>query len=142
VEKSKKKKLYEAFKAIEEKLKEGKNSSILNFRRFLLVYSTYIYLLKYIEEHGFEVETIPGITSFCASASLAQKPLVIGDEPLLITPASRVSHIKDEKYVVIMKVYKREEEVLDVLDEKGFNYVYIKKLEEKGKRFYIREKIF
>jgi len=124
-------KIYEAFKAIEEKLKEGKNVAFLTLGD-PFVYSTYIYLLKYIEEHGFEVETIPGITSFCASASLAQKPLVIGDEPLLITPASRVSDIKDEKYVVIMKVYKREEEVLDVLDEKGFNYVYIKKAGREG----------
>ncbi len=31
-----------------------------------------------------------------------------------------------------MKVYKREEEVLDVLDEKGFNYVYIKKAGREG----------
>ncbi len=124
-------KIYEAFKAIEEKLKEGKNVAFLTLGD-PFVYSTYIYLLKYIEEHGFEVETIPGITSFCASASLAQKPLVIGDEPLLITPASRVSDIKDEKYVVIMKVYKREEEVLDVLDEKGFNYVYVKKAGREG----------
>ena len=124
-------KIYEAFKAIEEKLKEGKNVAFLTLGD-PFVYSTYIYLLKYIEEHGFEVETVPGITSFCASASLAQKPLVIGDEPLLIMPASRVSDIKDEKYVVIMKVYKREEEVLDVLEEKGFNYVYVKRAGREG----------
>ncbi|MEG1256802.1 cobalt-factor II C(20)-methyltransferase [Clostridium sp.] len=124
-------KIFEAFKAIEEKLKEGKNIAFLTLGD-PFVYSTYIYLLKYIEEHGFEVETVPGITSFCASASLAQKPLVIGDEPLLIMPASRVADIKDEKYVVIMKVYKREEEVLDVLDGKGFNYVYIKRAGREG----------
>ncbi len=124
-------KIYEAFKAIEEKLKEGKNIAFLTLGD-PFVYSTYIYLLKYIEEHGFEVETVPGITSFCASASLAQTPLVIGDEPLLILPASRVQDIKDEKYVVIMKVYKKEEEVLNVLDKKGFNYVYIKRAGREG----------
>ncbi|MEG0308617.1 MAG: cobalt-factor II C(20)-methyltransferase [Clostridium sp.] len=124
-------KIFEAFKAIEEKLKEGKNIAFLTLGD-PFVYSTYIYLLKYIEEHGFEVETVPGITSFCASASLAQKPLVIGDEPLLIMPACRVADIKDEKYVVIMKIYKREEEVLDVLDAKGFKYVYIKRAGREG----------
>lgn len=124
-------KIYEAFKAIEEKLKEGKNIGFLTLGD-PFVYSTYIYLLKYIEEHGFQVETIPGITSFCASASIAQTPLVIGDEPLLILPASRVEDIKDEKYVVIMKVYKKEEQVLNILDEKGFNYVYIKRAGREG----------
>ncbi|MDU1414563.1 MAG: cobalt-factor II C(20)-methyltransferase [Clostridium sp.] len=124
-------KIFEAFKSIEEKLKEGKNVAFLTLGD-PFVYSTYIYLLKYIKEHGFEVETIPGITSFCASASLAEIPLVIGDESLLILPASNINEIKDEKYVVIMKVYKKEEEVLNVLEEKGFNYVYIKRAGREG----------
>lgn len=134
-------KIFEAFKAIEEKLKEGKNIAFLTLGD-PFVYSTYIYLLKYIEEHGFQVETVPGITSFCASASLAQKPLVIGENSLLILPASQVKEIKDEKYVVIMKVYKREEEVLKVLEEKGFNYVYVKKAGREGEEIlYKREEI-
>lgn len=124
-------KIFEAFKSIEEKLKDGKNVAFLTLGD-PFVYSTYIYLLKYIKEHGFEVETIPGITSFCASASLAEIPLVIGDESLLILPASNVNEIKDEKYVVIMKVYKKEEEVLNVLEEKGFSYVYIKRAGREG----------
>lgn len=124
-------KIFEAFKSIKEKLKEGKNVAFLTLGD-PFVYSTYIYLLKYIKEHGFEVETIPGITSFCASASLAEIPLVIGDESLLILPASNINEIKDEKYVVIMKIYKKEEEVLNVLEEKGFNYVYIKRAGREG----------
>lgn len=134
-------KIFEAFKTIEEKLKEGKNVAFLTLGD-PFVYSTYIYLLKYIEDHGFQVETVPGITSFCASASLAQRPLVIGENSLLILPASRVNEIKDEKYVVIMKVYKREDEVLRVLEEKGFNYVYVKKAGREGEEIlYKREEI-
>lgn len=134
-------KIFEAFKAIEEKLKEGKNVAFLTLGD-PFVYSTYIYLLKYIEDHGFQVETVPGITSFCASASLAQRPLVIGENSLLILPASKVNEIKDEKYVVIMKVYKREDEVLRVLEEKGFNYVYVKKAGREGEEIlYKREEI-
>ena len=57
-------------------------------------------------------------------------------------PASRVSDIKDEKYVVIMKVYKREEEVLDALEAKGFNYVYVKRAGREGQEIlYKREDI-
>lgn len=124
-------KIYEAFKTIEEKLKEGKDVAFLTIGD-PFIYSTYIYLLKHIEEMGYETETVPGITSFCACASLAKVPLVIGDEPLLIVPGDRVDMIKDEKYVVVMKVYKLEEQVLNTLEEKGFNYVYIKRAGREG----------
>lgn len=124
-------KIYEAFKAIEEKLREGKDVAFLTIGD-PFVYSTYIYLLKYIEEKGYETETVPGITSFCACASLAKEPLVIGNEPLLIVPGEKVNTIKDEKYVVIMKVYKMEEEILNTLEEKGFNYIYIKRAGREG----------
>ncbi|MNI81698.1 cobalt-precorrin-2 C(20)-methyltransferase [compost metagenome] len=56
----------------------------------------------------------------------------MGNEPLLVLPARRINDIKDEKYVVIMKVYKREKEVLDVLEEKGFNYVMVRKAGREG----------
>ena len=126
-------KIYEAFKTIEDKLSEGKNIAFLTIGD-PFVYSTYIYLLKYIEEKGYETETIPGITSFCACASLAKQPLVIGDEPLLIVPGDKLECIKDEKYIVIMKVYKQEEKILDYLDDKGFNYVYVKKAGREGEQ--------
>ncbi|MHC1685793.1 MAG: cobalt-factor II C(20)-methyltransferase [Clostridiaceae bacterium] len=131
-------KIYAAFKAIEDKLKEGKNVGFLTIGD-PMVYSTYIYLLTYIEEHGYATTTIPGITSFCASASLAREPLVIGDEPLLILPGTKVNTIKDEKYVVIMKVYKVEEEVINTLEEKGFKYVYVKKAGRQGEEI-LRDK--
>ncbi|MFL0268659.1 cobalt-factor II C(20)-methyltransferase [Candidatus Clostridium radicumherbarum] len=124
-------KIYEAFKTIEDRLKKGKDVAFLTLGD-PFVYSTYIYLLKYIEEMGYETETIPGITSFCACASLAKEPLVIGDEPLLILPGNKINTIKDEKHVVVMKVYKLEEEILNTLEKRGFNYVYIKKAGRDG----------
>jgi precorrin-2/cobalt-factor-2 C20-methyltransferase len=124
-------KIYEAFQAIEEKLKEGKDVAFLTIGD-PFVYSTYIYLLKYIQEKGYETETVPGITSFCASASIAGQPLVIGDQGLLIVPGNKVHTINKEKYVVVMKVYKREEEIINTLEEKGFKYVYIKKAGREG----------
>jgi precorrin-2/cobalt-factor-2 C20-methyltransferase len=124
-------KIYSAFKSIEDKLKEGNDVAFLTIGD-PFVYSTYIYLLKYIEEMGYETETVPGITSFCACASLAKEPLVIGNEPLLIVPGDRIEAIKDEKYVVVMKVYKLEEQIINALEEKGFNYVYIKRAGREG----------
>lgn len=121
----------EAYSFIEEKLREGKNVSFLTIGD-PYVYSTYIHMLKHMEERGFNVETIPGITSFCAAASLVDRTLVVGDNPLMILPATRVKDIKDEKYVVVMKVYKHEEVVVDILEEKGFDYIYVSRAGREG----------
>ncbi len=129
----KEEKVYDAFKTIEEYLKDGKDVAFLTIGD-AFVYSTYIYLLKYIKEQNYKTETVPGITSFCASASIADRILVIGDEPLLIVPGSRIDSIKDEKYVVIMKFYNQEEKVLDFLDEKGFDYVCVQRAYREGEK--------
>ena len=121
----------EAYKFIEKKLTEGKNVSFLTVGD-PYVYSTYIHMLKHMKEKGFIVETIPGITSFCAAASIVDRTLVVGNEPLLVLPATRIKDIKDEKYVVIMKVYKHEEEVVDFLEEKGFDYIYVSRAGREG----------
>lgn len=129
----KEEKVYDAFKTIEEYLKDGKDVAFLTIGD-AFVYSTYIYLLKYIKEQNYKTETVPGITSFCASASIADRILVIGDEPLLIVPGSRIDSIKDEKYVVIMKFYNQEEKVLDFLDERGFDYVCVQRAYREGEK--------
>lgn len=124
-------KIYEAYREVEELLSSGKDVAFLTIGD-PFVYSTYIYLLNHLKDHGYEVETVPGITSFCACASIAGEHLVIGDEPLLITPATRLDSIKDEKFLVIMKVYKVEEEVINFLEEKGYTYTYVKRAGREG----------
>ncbi len=51
-----------------------------------MLYSTYIYLLKDLLKVGYEVETVPGIPSFCAVASSMNFPLAEGEEGLSIIP--------------------------------------------------------
>ncbi|MCH5139112.1 cobalt-factor II C(20)-methyltransferase [Clostridiaceae bacterium UIB06] len=126
-------KIYKAFEAIEEKLHEGKDIAFLTIGD-PFVYSTYIYLLRYIKEKGYNTETVPGITSFCAAASLAGEMIVIGDERVTIFPANQVDKITDEKFVVIMKVYRLEEKVLNTLEEKGFRYVFVKRAYREGQQ--------
>lgn len=126
-------KIYQAFKFIEEKLHEGKDIAFLTIGD-PFVYSTYIYLLRYIKEQGYNTETVPGITSFCAAASLAGEMIVIGDERVTIFPANQVDKITDEKFVVIMKVYRLEEQVLNTLEEKGFRYVFVKRAYREGQQ--------
>ena len=124
-------KALEAYEFIEARLREGKNVAFLTIGD-PYVYSTYSHMLKHVRDCGFEVQTIPGITSFCGAASLVNKTLVVGDEKLVIMPATKVKEITDEKFVVIMKVYKHEEEVLDILEEKGFDYVYASRVGRDG----------
>lgn len=126
-------KAVEAYEFIEERLKEGKDVAFLTIGD-PYVYSTYSHMLKHVRDCGFEVQTIPGITSFCAAASLVNKTLVVGDEPLVIMPATKVGEITDEKFVAVMKVYKHEEDVLNVLEEKGFDYVYASRVGREGEK--------
>ncbi len=125
-------KIKEAYDFIEKKLGEDKVVSFLTIGD-PFVYSTYIHLLKYMKEKKFKVETIAGITSFCAAASLVERTLVIGDNRLVILPATKVNEITDEKYIVIMKVYKHEKYVIDTLEEKGFtDYIYVSRAGRDG----------
>lgn len=88
-----------------------------------MVYSTYIYLLRLLR-NNIEITTIPGITSFLDIASKNNFPLVEGEDPLLILPATMGTeklkrYITNETSFVIMKVYKNFNEVVQLLiDEK------------------------
>ena len=124
-------KALQAYELIEARLREGKDVAFLTIGD-PYVYSTYSHMLKHVRDCGFEVQTIPGITSFCAAASLVNRTLVVGDERLVVMPATKVKEITDEKFIVVMKVYKREEEVLDILEEKGFDYVYASRVGREG----------
>ncbi len=124
-------KIYKAYQVIESYLLEGRDVAFLTIGD-PFVYSTYIYLLEHFQGEGFEIETVPGITSFCASASLAGLPLVIGDENLLILPGTRIDEVEDQPYIVIMKVYRQEEKIINHLENKGYQYTYIKRAGRDG----------
>lgn len=89
-----------------------------------MVYSTYIYIFKLLKNSGCSVETIPGITSFCAIGSKLGYPLAEGNGILSIIPAT----ITDEKleealalsdHIVLMKVYKNFPELVAKLSRHG-----------------------
>lgn len=75
----------ENIRGIEEDLAEGKKVAFITLGDPLL-YSTYIYILKVLKEKNYDIETIPGITSFGATASTVNLPLAEGDETLTILP--------------------------------------------------------
>lgn len=90
-----------------------------------MVYSTYIYVYRLLSDCGYPIETIPGITSFCAIGSRLGRPVVEGDRVLSIIPATmeeealeRAVSIADN--VVLMKVYKNYPQVVKLLARYGF----------------------
>ena len=102
-------------------LKAGKKVAFLTLGDPMF-YSTYIYVYRLLENEKYKIETIPGVTAFCAIGSKLGYPLVEGNDILSIIPATadkekidKVMAVTDN--VVMMKVYKNFPEIVDTLVE-------------------------
>lgn len=91
-----------------------------------LIYSTYIYLLKVLENKfpAIEVETVPGISAFNAAAAILKLPLVEADEKLAVIPmAPDLENLRkifqDFDTVVLMKVGSKLGQITALLKELG-----------------------
>lgn len=101
-------------------LDEGKDVAVVTLGD-TTVYSTYIYMMRNVLAKGYEAETIPGITSFCAVSAYMNDSLVDRDEMLHVVPASY--QIEDALEMpgtkVLMKAASKLAEVKKVLKNKG-----------------------
>ena len=90
------------------------------------LYSTAFYLLAMIQEErpGTPVTVVPGITAMAACAASQTSPLALGDDVLAVVPAA----FTDERLrdllttldaVVLMKVHKRIDHLVDLIEELG-----------------------
>ncbi len=105
-------------------LDEGKTVGFITLGD-TVIYSTYMYVHKIIKDRGFKTQIIPGITSFSASAAVAEQVLCEGEDVLHIIPANREENI--ERFLdlpgnkVIMKSGKNITKVLNILQSKGLS---------------------
>ncbi|HBT78264.1 MAG TPA: precorrin-2 C(20)-methyltransferase [Planctomycetaceae bacterium] len=89
------------------------------------IYSTYTYIRDIVRDHGFEVETVPGIASFSAAAAVLNVSLCEGKESLHLLPAGCEEDI--ERWIglsgtkVVMKSGKNLDRVLKTLQEYGLS---------------------
>jgi len=87
-----------------------------------MIYSTYTYITDRL--HGYEIETIPGITSFCAAASRINTSIVEGDMPFVVVPVREIATLEkvldDFDSVILMKVSRVYDDIVDLLAKKGF----------------------
>ena len=91
-----------------------------------MLYSTYIYLLRALRARfpALPVMTVPGITAMCAAASLAEFPIGQFKEPVTIVPAADDLRAVRQAIaaggaLVLMKVGKRLETLIDLLEDVG-----------------------
>lgn len=89
-----------------------------------MVYSTYIYLLRELQQlqPALHVSTVPGITSFCASSALTNFALGEGKDPIIIIPTEDDltpvrNALQQRGTVVLMKIGNRLPAILELLTE-------------------------
>ena len=84
------------------------------------VFSTYAYVQKKLIEN-YEIETVPGITSFTACAAARNKALVEQNEILTIVPIidDRLEHVLEySDSVVLMKASRNTSQLEETIEEK------------------------
>jgi precorrin-2/cobalt-factor-2 C20-methyltransferase len=91
-----------------------------------LLYSTYIYLLRELRalDPAAKIVTVPGVTAMSAAAALTNFPIGQGKSPVTIVPAADDletfrAALDRGGTVVLMKIGRRLERVLDELDRRG-----------------------
>ena len=110
----------------EQQLKQGKNVVFLTLGD-PTVYSTFSYVKKLVEEHGYQTATVSGITSFCAAAARMNVSLSEWNEPLHILPARH--NLKDDLNYsgncVLMKSGRKMDRVKQQLAQSGRDVVMV-----------------
>ncbi len=102
-------------------LDQGRDVAMLNLGDASL-YSTYAYLRSILVAQGYQAETIPGVTSFCACAATLNCSLTDMHQPLHILPASTIdlrSALMQPGGKVLMKSGSSLPEVKALLHELG-----------------------
>ncbi|MCP4746212.1 MAG: precorrin-2 C(20)-methyltransferase [Desulfobacteraceae bacterium] len=110
---------------IADYLEKGMNAAFLTLGD-PLTYSTYGYILRFLNAcaQDIKIRTIPGITSYQAAAAATNRPLVEGDESLLVLSGVQGGNrlkTTDPKpdNVVFMKAYRNIHGICEALDDAG-----------------------
>lgn len=123
--------------SIEAYLKQGKNVVFLTLGD-PTIYSTFSYIQKRVEAHGYTAELISGITSFCATAARVNTPLVEWNEQLHVVPAVHQldSKLEQPGNYVLMKSGSKMNQVKAILAESGRDVVMVENCGMKDEHIY------
>lgn len=88
-----------------------------------MIYSTYIYIFKLFKDGPYEIITIPGIPSFCDVAAKMGIPIVEGNKPFTVIPATALPKynelLQKSDNLVIMKVYRNYKDIIKTISSTG-----------------------
>lgn len=114
-----------AASSIAERLSEGRDVAFITLGDPLF-FSTFSYLVPLVREAEPQaaVRSVPGVTSFCAAASLAAVPLAETDERVIIVPAAyELDAVKEAletaDTVVLMKVNRAIDGIVGLIEDAG-----------------------
>jgi len=106
-------------------LEKGKNVAFLTLGDSL-TYSTYGYILQHIQDAAphIPILTVPGITSYQASAARLNTPLVEGEESLMVVSGAmggdRLRSLAEKpENIVFLKAYRNVTDIKAAIDEIG-----------------------
>jgi precorrin-2/cobalt-factor-2 C20-methyltransferase len=110
-------------RVILKELEQGKDVAFITLGD-PMTYSTFGYILRHIQAMAphVDVKTIPGITSYLASAACLNTPLVEGDEALLILSGvkggERLRQVSGHpENVVFLKAYRNIKDIIAAIKE-------------------------
>ena len=106
----------QAAQIIVDKLMEHKDVAFITLGD-PTIYSTFAYVAKRIDEMGFDIEIIPGITSFTGCAAAANISLAEKDEIVVIVPKvdDRLAQLMEHCDTVVVMKTSRHSELLQTI---------------------------
>lgn len=128
----------EGASAIDKMLKDGETGVFLTLGD-PMTYSTYIYLLESLRGYDMEVETVPGISSFVMSASRMNIPLAKKDESIYVVDGELDREVlKRIDTVCILKVNRKKGEIMDILEQEKFSYIYVRRIGQSDEEILVK----
>ena len=96
-------------------------------------YSTFAYLLPYIQRNALMVEVIPGVPSFIMGAAVHQVPLAILNEKIAVIPRLKNKeqlerYLKEFETIVLIKVRSVIAEVCSFMQSMNLTIMYCERL--------------
>lgn len=115
-----------AAKIIFDEIEDGDSGAFLTIGD-PMIYSTFIYVMEELEDVDIDIEIISGIPSFVAGAASSKRALTVKGENFLLCDEYDEDMLKRVDSIAILKTFKEKEDILNSLEDKKFNYKYIKR---------------
>ncbi|NLY21265.1 MAG: precorrin-2 C(20)-methyltransferase [Tissierellia bacterium] len=131
----------DAMELIHEEIGENQIGAFLNIGDST-IYSTFMNMVLTNLKEDMEVELVPGIPSFVGAANAVKRNLTLKGENFLLCDEPSEEILNSVESVAILKTFKEKQETLEMLENNGFNYVYVSNAsQENQKVLYEKEEI-